>query len=341
MGHAINQCESFSFHLLSNPNMSKILILGATGYLGKHVAHGLVQSGQHTVYGVARSQERAVQLARQEIIPVLCSNPVEDPESYLSVIRSENIDIVVDVSGANQGSYSFLHNVMLVSQERQKEYGRHGVKVPKLGFIYCSGTWVHGSSSRPVNDLSVVDLAPSPAPELVAWRLDLEKQILNATEVLDVIILRPALIYGRELTIWSSFVTPLLNAARGGEKTLIEIPLDADARPGLVHVDDVARAFRCAIAKLPCLSGTGAYPVFDLVTSQEGMREIFESLAICWGFKGTVRLKGAGEDKFAKAMSTTFRGSSARAEQLLGWRPRRLGGFVKDMNVYAAAFAAQ
>ncbi|EAW25584.1 NAD-dependent epimerase/dehydratase family protein [Aspergillus fischeri NRRL 181] len=296
--------------------MSRILILGATGYLGKHVAHRLVQSGQHTVYGVARSQEKAAQLARQEIIPVLCSNPVEDPEP-------------------------FLHNVMLIGQERQKEYGRHGVKGPKLGFIYCSGTWVHGSSSRAVNDLSVVDLAPSPAPELVAWRRDLEKQILNATEVLDVMILRPALIYGRELTIWSSFVTPLLNAARGGEKTSIEIPLEADARPGLVHVDDVARAFQCAIAKLPCVSGTGVYPVFDLVTSQEGMREIFESMAVSLGFKGTVTLKGAGGDKFAKAMSTTFRGSSARAEQLLGWRPRRLGGFVKHMNVYAAAFAAQ
>ncbi|KAH1386928.1 hypothetical protein KXW28_002990 [Aspergillus fumigatus] len=247
--------------------MSKILILGATGYLGKHVAYRLVQSGQHTVYGVARSKEKAAQLAQQEIIPVLCSNPVEDPEPYLSVIRSENIDIVVDISGANQDSYSFLHNVKLIGQKRQKEY--------------------------------------------------------------------------EELTIWPSFVTPLLNAARDGETTSIEIPLDADARPGLIHVDDVARAFQCSVAKLPCLSGTGVYPVFDLVTSQEGLREIFESMAVSWGFKGTVTLKGAGGDKFAKAMSTTFPGSSARAEQLLGWRPRRLAGFVKDMNVYAAAFAAQ
>ncbi|KAH1817874.1 hypothetical protein KXX19_000755 [Aspergillus fumigatus] len=254
--------------------MSKILILGATGYLGKHVAYRLVQSGQHTVYGVARSKEKAAQLAQQEIIPVLCSNPVEDSEPYLSVIRSENIDIVVDISGANQDSYSFLYNVKLIGQKRQKEYECHGVKGPKVGFISCSETWVHGSSSQAVNDLSV-------------------------------------------------------------------IPLDADARPGLIHVDDVARAFQCSVAKLPCLSGTGVYPVFDLVTSQEGLREIFESMAVSWGFKGTVTLKGAGGDKFAKAMSTTFPGSSARAEQLLGWRPRRLAGFVKDMNVYAAAFAAQ
>lgn len=88
-----------------------------------------------------------------------------------------------------------------------------------------------------------MDLGLSPAPELVAWPVDLEKQVLDAADVLDVMILRPALLYGRQLTIWSPFLAPLLNAARGGETNLIEIPLAADARPGLVHVGDAARAF--------------------------------------------------------------------------------------------------
>lgn len=52
-------------------------------------------------------------------------------------------------------SYTFLRNVILIGQERQTEYKRHGVKEPKPAFIYCSGTWVHGSCSKAVNDLSV------------------------------------------------------------------------------------------------------------------------------------------------------------------------------------------
>ncbi|RLL93861.1 hypothetical protein CFD26_100102 [Aspergillus turcosus] len=218
--------------------------------------------------------------------------------------------IAIGATQTTKGS-GFLSNVILIGQEWQTEYERHGVEGPKLGFIYCSGTWVHSFTPRAVNDLSVVDLEPSPTPELVAWRVDLEKQILDATDVLDVMIPWPALLYGRELTIWSPFVAPLLNAARGGDTNLIEILLDKDVRPSLVYVDDAARAFQCAIAELPC---------------------IFNG----WG----VTLKGPGGDMFGKAMSTTFRGSSARAEQLLGWRPGRLGGFVKDMDIYAVAFPA-
>lgn len=125
-----------------------------------------------------------------------------------------------------------------------------------------------------------------------------------------------------------------------GGTAQVEVPLDPDARPGLIHVDDAACAFQKAIEKLPLITGTGVYPVFDLVTSQESMRDIFGALSTFWGWNGPAVMKGHGGDPFAKAMSTTFRGSSARAQQLLDWRPTRLGGFVGDMDIYAAAFAA-
>lgn len=153
-------------------------------------------------------------------------------------------------------------------------------------------------------------------------------------------ILRPALIYGREGTIWSPFFEPVLDAARNGANS-VEIPLDPGARPGLIHVDDAAKASVKAIEKIHLFSGTGVYPVFDLVTSQESMREIFDAVAVCWGLEGTVVLKGHGGNVFAKAMGASLRGSSARAQQLLEWQPSRLGGFVQDMDVYAAAFVAR
>lgn len=321
--------------------MPRILIFGATGYIGSRLANLLVQSGQHTVYGIARSPEKAVQLQKEEINPVLCTDPANSPEPYIETIRGRSIDIVVDVSGANQQSYDVLHNVKQLGQERLDYYKSKGIKGPKLGFIYCSGTWVHGSSEEPVTDLDLVGPnAKTPPGELVAWRVGLENEVINSKEVLDAMVIRPALIYGRESTIWSSFIKPILEGARNKATSTIEIPLEAHARPGLVHVDDVATAFQSAIEKLPLIAGGGVYPVFDIVTSQESMREIFDALTSCWGYKGAVQLKGHQGDLFAKAMSTTFRGTSARAEQLLGWQPRRLGGLVKDMDTYAAAFAA-
>ena len=58
--------------------MPRILILGATGYIGNNLCNLLVRSGQHTVYGLARTPEKAKWLARQEIIPVLESNDILD-----------------------------------------------------------------------------------------------------------------------------------------------------------------------------------------------------------------------------------------------------------------------
>lgn len=323
--------------------MPKVLILGATGYLGKRLADVLVRSGQHRVYGVARNEAKAQTLAAAEVIPVICLNPVGEPEPYLDAIREHHIDAVVDVAGANQDSAKFLGDVQRIGRERLDGYKDAGSRTgPKLGFIYCSGTWVHGSSEEPVNDLDVVGrTAKAQPPALVAWRTDLEDSILAASDTLDVAILRPALIYGRESTIWTPFILPLLQAARSGNTDTVQIPLRVDSKPGLVHVDDVATGFKCAIEKLPLINGGSAHPVFDLVTSQESMRGIFDALAGVWKHSGKHELVGPGDNLFAEAMSTTMRGSSDRARQLLGWEPARMNGFIADMDVYAAAFASR
>lgn len=323
--------------------MTKVLIIGATGYLGRRLAEALVRRGRDQVYGIARTKTKADSLALAEITPVLCADPANEPLAYLEAIRNHHIDTVVDVGGANADSAKFLEEIKKLGIERLESCRACGYhKSPKLGFIYCSGTWVHGSEKKPVNDLDVVGLdTVTPPRSLVAWRVDLEKAILASSDVLDVAILRPALIYGYESTIWTAFFLPLLEAARGGTSGSIEIPLALDARPGLVHVDDVAAGFEKAIEKLSLVNGGSIYPIFDLVTSQESMYEIFATLASEWGYQGRVELVGPGDDLFAEAMSTTMRGSSARAEQLLGWEPTRLRGFVADMDRYAAAFASQ
>ncbi|EEA23691.1 hypothetical protein TMatcc_006772 [Talaromyces marneffei ATCC 18224] len=322
--------------------MPRVLIIGATGYVGRRIATLLVQSGQHSVYGIARTQRKASLLQTEEIMPIICPDPVDNPGPYLVTIRSSSIDIVIDVSEAGQGSHTFLRDVKRLGEERIESYRAKGiVNAPKLGYIYCSGTWVHGSSDRPVTDLNLVGPeSQTPPEELSAWRVALEKEILSSSDILDVMIIRPALIYGRESTIWTPYFMPVLEATRNKTAGFIGISLVEDSRPGLIHVDDVATAFQKAVEKLPLIAGARIYPVFDLVTSQESMRDIFDAVALHWGFNGTIQLIGHGGDLFSKAMSATFNGSSARAELLLEWRPRRLGGFVKDMGIYAMALSA-
>ncbi|KAF5553501.1 hypothetical protein FNAPI_6733 [Fusarium napiforme] len=225
--------------------MPKVLIIGATGYLGSRLCNVLVNSGQHRVYGIARNEAKAKSLAVAEVTPIICPDPINKPDAYLDAIRNFNTDIIVDVSGANQESAKFLADVKAVGQERLNKAKAAGLThVPKLGFIYCSGTWVHGSSDKLVNDLDIVgpDSATPPAP-LVTWRVAHENAVLAASDVLDVAVLRPALIYGGESTIWTAFILPLLQVSRDKSLHTVQIPLSVDSHPGLVHVSDVATGF--------------------------------------------------------------------------------------------------
>ena len=314
--------------------MPRILVLGATGYIGNALALSLLRNN-HKVYGLARDPAAANRLARHEIIPVLAST--EDSDAYIQLIKTAHIDVVVDcVGGAKQAGAKVLSDVIEAGRERLKEGGA------KLGFVYTSGTWVHGSNKERGNDLDPVgtEYAKAQPSRLVAWRPELEKDVLSARDVLDTVVVRPALVYGRKHVIWHSFLSPLLEAANRGIEEDIEIRLEPTSRPALIHVDDVAEGLRCAIEKLPLISGTSVYPVFDLMTSQESLRDIFNSFGEAVGLKGSVKLVSPSEDDvFAVAFQTSRNGDSSRAEQLLGWVPKRRG-FVADMDMYAMAFSA-
>lgn len=324
-------CTAYLVHLHSS-TMVKILVIGATGYIGRRFVSSLVQSGSHRVYGIARTPEKAATLSREEVIPVLSPDPVANPESWIAAIRDFNIDVVVDVAGAFQDSASFLSAVKTVGEERAQRFRSEGLRnAPKLGYVYCSGTWTHGSSDAYVNEFDFLDTKP---PAIVAWRGDLEKAVLDSNNVLDVAIFRPALVYGRESTIWNTFFAPLVDAKAEDE---VKIPLDRDAWPGLIHVDDVATGIQAVVERLPLVQA--AFPIFDLGTTRESMASIFRAAAKSIGFQGSLELVG-GAEVFSSAMGTSFNGSSSRAKQLLGWEPKRTRGMVADIDVIMAAFVA-
>lgn len=323
--------------------MPRILILGATGFIGNALSRSLLRTGNHHVWGVARTPEKARALSIQEITPVLCPNPVDEPAAYVDVIRNEHIDVVVDATGANAGVLKILEHIKSVGRERLEEAKKSGVSLPKLGFVYTSGMWVHGESKTPMSDLTPVGcaLAPSKPADLVAARPGWEQKVLDARDVLDVAVVRPALVYGLDSWITGLFFGPIVEAARSNpQPESVQMPMTEDARPALVHIEDVASGMRKLVEKLPVLSGTGVHPVFDLMTSQEGYRDIAEGAAKAVGFEGRIDLTGPPKDDvFLRAMSTSLNGDSARARQLLGCQPRKVG-LVQSIGVYARAFAA-
>ncbi|TVY83882.1 hypothetical protein LSUE1_G002321 [Lachnellula suecica] len=318
--------------------MVNVLVIGATGYIGRELTQSLVRSGSHRVYGLARTPSKAQSLSRDEVIPIIGS--ITENAQLLQAIDTHHINIVVDVAAANQDTYVLLTELKKLGAARVEATKNSGVPVAKLGFIYCSGTWVHGNSLDPVNDLTPVGTpnSPSPPARLTSWRAKLEQGVLASSDVLDVMVVRPALVYGRSSAIWSLYFDALHAAAKNEAET-VSLPADATSRLALVHVDDVASGFRAAIEKLPLIAGSGVYPVFDLVTSQEGMLDILGFAASSLGFKGKVEMAGSGGKLFPEAMNTSLNACSGRARSILGWEPKRFG-FVQNMDLFAEAFLA-
>lgn len=307
--------------------MVNVLVIGATGYIGQALCHSLTTSSTHRVYGLARTPAKAAQLAQGEVIPVLGS--LGDMSSILrlaSIISVIPINVIVDVSSAKD-HIPILLQTLVGNERRNLEVAREErYKIPRLGFIYTSGTWLHGSSREPKNDLFPVGVPESKdqPPELLDWRPELERQVLMASDFLDTMVVRPALVYGRSSDIWSPYFNILEQSAKSGDST-VSLSLDPKSRPALIHVDDVGSGLHAAVDKLPLISGTSVYPVFDLVSSDESMRDIMEAAAMMFGFEGEVVLRGAGGDLFNEAMSVTANLDSGRAKELLGWQPKKIG----------------
>ena len=326
--------------------MPHVLILGATGNIGNALAAALVRSGNHIVYGLARSPAKAKALALQEIIPVLGS--VQEPQGFLQLLADKpEISVVVDAAAVYGESATLLKLIADAGKKRLTKYKEVGVPSgPKLGYVYVSGMWLHGSSHNVVSDQDpfVGTSATKTQPvTMVAWRPEIERMVLasDTKSVLDTAIVRAALTYGGPSGIWTGpFMTALQAARAQPQPPKVQIQLDPNGTAALAHVDDVATGIQAVIEKLPLLAGTDVYPVFDIMNQIEGVQAIMEGVARTFGFKGQVELVGAAPgDVVNDAVGASVIGDSGKARTVLGWAPRKTG-LLAGVAVYAEAWRA-
>ncbi|KAL2838072.1 hypothetical protein BJX68DRAFT_249338 [Aspergillus pseudodeflectus] len=318
--------------------MPNVLVLGGSGYIGLALSKSLVASGNYTVWGSARSPEKAKLLAQNEITPV--ESDVTNAETLRTIIIENDINIVVDTTSAYEQAAQILQGVTDAAKARRDALAKEQFIGPKLGFVYCSGMWIHGSPSARVSDLSPVGttISKGKSATATAWRPAHEQAILAARDVLDVAILRPATIYGRGSWVWSTWWEPVLKAKQNGNNSdAIQIPADDKARSPTIHVDDVASGFHAAIDRID--GRLGAWPVFNLITETIGVQEITEAVKGALGVTAPVEYTGTHGNVFLEALSLVSKTEASRARTVLGWEPRRTE-FLLNIPVYLRAWEA-
>jgi nucleoside-diphosphate-sugar epimerase len=294
----------------------KVIVLGASGYIGFPVAQAFVRAG-HIVYGQTRSTSKAKQLAVEEIIPII--GEATNIEPWQSLLATA--DVVVDTAG---GTDLKTISATVLKGVTTAITSVRSARAPKLAYIYCSGTWVHGDD----RENTVSDTTPSTnPPALVAWRLDREQEVVTS-QVLNGIVVRPALLYGRS----GSLLAPLFKSAYEGKVAWYGRP---GGRYAMIHQDDLADLIVKAAEKSYLVKGC----IFDAVNNaSESVDDLLEKL---------VRISGAKDgysylepsNAYEEALQTTSLIRPYLGRTLLGWEPRK-PSLVDGLETYYASWKA-
>lgn len=143
----------------------KILVTGASGYIGFEVAKAFVRSG-YEVIGLTRSPSGAKHLQQQEITPLI---------STLEELSIIDVDAIVHCAFESVEKDSEAVDTLLAFN-------------PKV-FVYTSGVWVYGSQTGLVDEST-----PLQPLENVKRRPETEQKVLKSPP--RSIVIRPAHIYG-------------------------------------------------------------------------------------------------------------------------------------------------
>jgi len=317
--------------------MPKVLILGGTGYLGLAVGQALLRSGNHSVFATTRNADKVNLLIANEITPI--QGEATDPKFLIDTIARYHIDVIIDTTTAYGDGKLILSSIVQAARDRAAILAKDNAVGPKLGFIYTSGSWVHGSPDRRVSDLTVpgTSLAPAKPGTVVTWRPAHEQAILAERDVLDVAILRPGSIYGRGSWVMTTWWDPLLKAAESGSEEDVGIMVEEKTRTGVVHVDDLGAAYVSVVDKIN--GNLSNWPVFELTTETVPTSDMLSAVAAVLGVKGQIRYEGTKGNVFLEALGLSSNTDSSRARSILGWDPKRRD-FIQNLSTIVAAWRA-
>ncbi|KAL9468287.1 hypothetical protein ACSS6W_009981 [Trichoderma asperelloides] len=323
--------------------MPNVLVIGPTGYVGAALSEQLIRSGDHYVYAVSQNDEEGFRLATSEIIPIRGS--LDSSQALFELITSNQIDVIVDTTSYNdKTTKSRLLNIIAGAENlRQQELSKKRLIQPKLGFVTVSGIWTQGSTEDPYGSFQqMASDAKSVLPEegLVESKALYEQEVLEARSSLDVAVIQPSFIWARGGAAWTRILGPLVKGARNDSTDTIKIAVDpADQVYCFTNIDDVATAIELAVNKLQLINGASVHPVFELVGDQFPVGLLCERDGVYFGCKGKVELFKPEKTAFLDVIGGNHNANRTRAEQILGWYPKKRY-FLRDTFIYANSFMA-
>ena len=280
----------------------KVLVLGATGYIGGSVAQALVRAG-YEVVGLTRSANNAEQLRQRGVSPVI--GTLFDRETIIDAART--VDAVVNAADSDN---PYAVTALLEALEGTNKR-----------IVHTSGSSIVGDRAGGALSESIYDDASRPVSRLEKrGRTAIDDAILK--EAKNGVVICQTMVYGVGTGLHTESVQiPML--------TRLARELGAGVHSGEgnncwsnVHIDDLVTLYGLA------LTDAAAGMFLFAENGEASMRELAAAIAARLGLHGsTVNLSpeegiqrlGVEASEFALGSNSRVRAELARE---LGWSPR-------------------
>jgi nucleoside-diphosphate-sugar epimerase len=285
----------------------QVLLLGASGFIGRHVAAALAASG-FGVVSVARRSPPGPSSAGWLV------GDLTDAAFVRHALDASHPSVIVNCAGASSGSDDVLWraNVLPVWHLRDELRGEDAVRVVHLGSAVEYGPVTPGapiSESHPARPLGGYGRA----------KLEATTAVLAMAGPGQGVVLRLFNVLGAGLSAESVIGAAAAAIREAQSAQADEIQLGAlDAFRDFVHVADVADAVVAAVGL-----AEAADPVVNIGSGQATLvREAVRRLAGIAGFAGRVAESQALGSRRSEAIPW-LQADISRAVSMLGWRPTR------------------
>lgn len=216
--------------------MPKVLITGATGFLGGHVARKLHQLG-YAVTATGRNKEKGAKLEQEGIPFVRCD--LSDTETVIQMCAGQNIVIHCGALSSTWGKYDAFYNSNVIGTKNILQ-GCRKYNVERLVYVSTPSLYVDFTDRCHVKE---TDPLPVKAASAYAYTKRLAEQEVDRAFAagLATITIRPRAIFGPED---QAIVPRLLAANRQGRIPFID---GGQALIDLTYIDNAVAAILACV----------------------------------------------------------------------------------------------
>jgi nucleoside-diphosphate-sugar epimerase len=280
----------------------KVVLTGATGFIGSHVLTELQEHG-HSVTALARDARQADAVADRGAETAVLD--LFDRAAVVEILR--DADAAIHTASPGDATSADLDSAVVDAAIEAFA----GTGKP---YLHISGVWIYG------NNPSVSEQSPIDSPPMVAWKEPIERRVLDAPDMRGVVIVSSAA-YGDGA---GGIPGLLLGSPRDDAGNLIMLG-NGQQHWSTVHVADLANFFRLVLEED---SARGRYVIGD--GQNPTVAELTEAAAVAVGARGAVpgsddEAKARLGDNFAEVLLLDQGTVAAKARTELGWTPSHPG----------------